>query len=135
MHGVGTAFGAITFVNALTTGVGASGAIDLPVEASIDLDPLAPGASGTVSVEPEVDTPLARAAIARGLAQFHGPGPFAGRLRVRSDVPPSRGLKSSSAVSAAILAATASASGTRPPAAELARLSAEVSQAIGLSAT
>src|SRR4029077_12491491 len=58
-----------------------------------------------------------------------------GRVAVVSAIPPARGLKSSSAVGVAVAQAVASAYGRSPAAETCAAASAEVSRAIGLSAT
>ena len=60
---------------------------------------------------------------------------FQGELRIDSQVPRGKGLKSSSAVGGAVLRAVASALRQSRSPEELARLAADVAQEIGLSAT
>ncbi|HZY69701.1 MAG TPA: shikimate kinase [Thermoplasmata archaeon] len=135
MRGVGTATAAVTFVNALATGVGSAAAVELPVEAEVEVEPSVGGVGGRIDVVPPGDTPLVRSAISEGL-RTHFPGQDVDvRAVVRSRIPPARGLKSSSAVSAAVLSAVAAAAGRSESALEIARRSAAVSQSIGLSAT
>lgn len=135
MRGVGTASGAITLVNALSTGIGCALAIDLPVRAEIDLRINAALSASRVQVEPKADTELVRETLAVGLARFAPGETFSGELRIDSHVPPGRGLKSSSAVGGAVLRAIGSALRQSRPVEELARLAAQVAQEIGLSAT
>ncbi len=131
MHGVAQTYGAITFVNALPTGVGAAAAIQLSVHVRATLDP---GTAGTVHVVRGTSTPLVeRSALAA--AQRYLDAPTSVRLEVDSEVPVAQGLKSSSAVSSAVIGAVAQAAGSRPDPREVARLSADVCQQIGVSAT
>ncbi|MCI4327235.1 MAG: shikimate kinase [Thermoplasmata archaeon] len=135
MHGVGSATAAVTFVNALFTGVGAAAAIDLTLTAEVDLEP-ATGDSPAVRVsEPGSDTPLVRASLADALRRWGHGGRYQGSLELRSEIPPSKGLKSSSAVGVAIGRAVARAFGVPASPWALALASSEVSQRIGLSAT
>ena len=135
MRGVGTASGAVTVVNALATGIGCAIAVTLPVRAEIDLRPTGSKGSNRVHMERGSDSELVRETVAVGLSRF-APGEFySGELRVDSEVPPRRGLKSSSAVAGAVLRAVASALRLARPPEELARLAAGVAQEIGLSAT
>ncbi|MFZ0699266.1 MAG: shikimate kinase [Thermoplasmata archaeon] len=135
MRGIGTASGAITFVNALPTGIGAAAAVTLAVEAEVELDLEGRHGSSAITILPPSDTPLVRAAVAAGVERFaHGRSPSA-RVRVRSSIPSACGLKSSSAVSGAVLAGVARAAGVPAEPATLARMSADLSQKIGLSAT
>lgn len=133
MRGVGTASGAITFVNALPTGIGSAAAITLPVEAEVDLEREHRGTA--LVVLPPNDTPLVRAALAAGVERFAAGRSLSARVRIRSAIPAACGLKSSSAVSGAVLAAVARAAGEPAGPTLLARMSADLSQKIGLSAT
>ncbi|MCI4318878.1 MAG: shikimate kinase [Thermoplasmata archaeon] len=134
MIGIGSTWGAITFVNALATGVGSAAAIDLPVRAEVE-GWTSQGRRATDSIEPACDSDLTRAALAaaRGL-WFPGDGTSL-RLSVRSTLPPGRGLKSSSAVAAAILLAGAGAAGAPVDREAIARTTAEVNRRVGLSET
>lgn len=134
MHGVGTSFGAVTFVNALFTGVGAAAGVTLPVEAAVDLEPVERGPP-TVELAPGTDTPLVRSMLLESLRRYGGDTELSARLQVRSEVPVAKGLKSSSAVATAIGLAVANALDRHVVAAEVAGLAADVAQTIGLSAT
>lgn len=133
MKGVGKTTGAITFLNALATGRGSAAGVTLPAEATVELTS-AP-APGSVTIEPRSDTPLVRATLQAALRQWAPGRSFAARVEVESEVPAARGLKSSSAVSSAVALATAAALDVYVSATEVARLSADVSQSIGVSAT
>ena len=136
MRGVGSASGAITIVNALPTGVGASAAVRLTARATIDLEP-----RSTTTESPELvvlggpRSALLLAAYEAGLHSFADGMGWSGRLTVASELPVAKGLKSSSAVSVAVLRAIASALGRPADDAEVARMSADLTQRIGLSAT
>ena len=133
MKGVARSSGAITFVNALGTGVGSAAGVSMPVEATVELD--ATRGSSTVELPLDSDSPLVRATVAAALGAWAPNRSFAAAIRVRSEIPPARGLKSSSAVSGAVARAVAAALRILVTNEEVARLSADVSQSIGLSAT
>jgi shikimate kinase len=104
MTGRAACRGAATIVNAIPTGLGAAFGITLEADAEVSLTETggfsyrgAP--EGAELVEGCVNSVLERAGIGRrGVS-----------VRVESDIPPSRGLKSSSAVSNAVVLATARA--------------------------
>jgi shikimate kinase len=133
MKGVGRATGAITFVNALATGVGSAAGVALDLEAAVELHPV--GASGGLVIPPDSDSPLVRATADAALRAWAPGRPWSGRLSIRSGIPLAKGLKSSSAVSGAVARAIAAALQVLVTNEEVGRLSADVSQAIGLSAT
>ena len=136
MRGIGRASAAITFVNALATGVGAAASIGLSAEARVELHRgSATDASTGLELAVGERTPLVEASFSAGLTAFT-PGPeWSGRLELRSSVPVACGLKSSSAVSVAILRSVAQATGRTVATVDAARLSAGLAQRIGLSAT
>ena len=133
MRGVGESRAAISVVNALPLGVGAALAIDWPARASAEIDRALP-ARARPAVRPKgSSTRIVRDTAAEALARYGAGGRL--RLSVRSTIPARRGLKSSSAVGAAVAQATARACGADPATDEVARLVAEVGRASGLSAT
>jgi shikimate kinase len=135
VRGLGTTSGAITVVNALSTGIGCALAVSLPVRAEVELRATEGLASHRIQIDRASDTPLVRETLGVGLERFAAGEVFSGELRIDSQVPIGKGLKSSSAVGGAVLRAIAGAlRQTRPPE-ELARLAADVAQEIGLSAT
>jgi len=135
VRGVGSAWGAISFLNALFTGIGAAAAIDLRVTARVEIEPAVASPAVLVTADEDCDTPLARAALASACRQFGGGTGYRAHLTVASEIPPSKGLKSSSAVSVAIGRAVGNGFGRTPSPESLARLSAVVSREVGLSAT
>lgn len=135
MHGVGRAGGAITVVNALPTGIGAAVGISMFAEAEVDVRPRSPIHPHPLEVSRTARTPLVEATVQHALRTFGAPGEWSVDLRLRSEIPPARGLKSSSAVASAIALAIARAFGAEPAPLETAQLSAEVSRSAGVSAT
>ena len=135
MRGVGESTAAITIVNALPTGIGSAVGVDLHVRAEVELHPAGSHGRWEVEVPEAVRTPLVIAALTESLLRFAPGSSGTGALSLRSDIPPARGLKSSSAVSTAVVLAVAHATETDVPSLEVARLSASVSRSIGLSAT
>lgn len=106
MTGRASCRGAATIVNAIPTGKGAAFGITLQVDAEVEL---------TVGPGREVDGPAEGADLVIGCvdavlrAGRNDPGGF--RVRLGSDIPISRGLKSSSAASNAVVLAAARAIG------------------------
>lgn len=135
MRGVASANAAISIVNALPLGVGAAAGVSWEARASAVVSRTR-GSSAAAVIEPgRSRTALVRAS-ARAACERFAPGTEGRlRLRVRSTIPPARGLKSSSAVGSAVALATARAVGAEPPAVEIATLVADVGRATGLSAT
>ncbi len=138
MRGVGRASGAITIVNALPTGIGCALGIGLYVDAEVTLTPAAPGSAhepfGLIA-DDGVRTPLVETAVRFARRRYSPDATWTTELRLRSEIPPARGLKSSSAVASAIVRAVATAAGAAPSDIEVARLAAEIARAAGLSAT
>ncbi len=135
MIGTARSHGAITITNALTTGFGCAVGVDLPVEAAVEITPARAGAQPRLRILSGSRSRLVRESLRTALATYLGRSNVEATLAVRSEVPVARGLKSSSAVSSAVLLAVARACGRTPSALEVGRLSADVSQRVGVSAT
>ncbi len=135
MHGIGETTAAITIVNALPTGIGSAVGIDLRARAEIELHPAGSNGKWDVRVADAARTPLVIAALTEALNRFAPGSSGTGELTLRSEIPASRGLKSSSAVSAAIVLAVARATDTEVEPIDVARMSAAISRSAGVSAT
>jgi shikimate kinase len=133
--GTARATAAITIVNALPTGVGCALGIDLAVDARVSLRSEAPGREPLLSFSRGAGTPVVREALRLALDRYAPGGPWSAALELRSEIPPARGLKSSSAVATAVARATARAAGADPDDVELARLAAGAGRTAGVSAT
>jgi len=135
MIGTGRASGAITVSNALSTGIGCAAGIELRVEARVELTADGPGTTPTLEIPDGIRTPVVEESLHLGLLRYFPESHALVRLSLRSEIPAARGLKSSSAVSTAILLALSSAAGRHPPSLEVGLLSADASRRAGVSAT
>lgn len=135
MNGSARSFGAITIANALPMGVGCAVGVALSVDASVTLTIHGSRRSPKLEIPPGCQTPLVEESLRAGLARYYPEPGVVARVSVRSEIPVARGLKSSSAVSSAILLAIARAAGKEPSALEIGRGSAVVGRRSGVSAT
>jgi shikimate kinase len=112
VRGKGLSHGAGTIVNAIATGKGAAFGLDLRTEATVELD-----SSGEVKVEMEgvrgEDPELAERCVRNVLIKCAPREGYGAKVVTRSQIPISRGLKSSSAAANAIVLATLDALGMR----------------------
>ena len=135
MRGLGTASSALTIVNALPTGIGCALGIALTATAEVELSSSAIEARPSLRVAEGERTALVETATRRALARCLPGRAVDVELRVRSEIPPARGLKRSSAVASASVAAIDRATDAELPAEERAVLSAEIGREAGVSAT
>lgn len=105
MRGKGSSHGAGTIVNAIATGKGAAFGVDLRTEAEVELD-----STGEIQVIIEgfqgEDTLLAERCVRNVLDKLAKREGHGAKVITRSQIPISRGLKSSSAAANAIVLAT-----------------------------
>jgi shikimate kinase len=110
VRGRGTSHGAGTIVNAIANGRGAAFGVDLRMEAEVELD-----SSGVIEVRIEgferEGTELAERCVRNVLAREASREGYGAKVTTRSQIPISRGLKSSSAAANAIVLATLDALG------------------------
>jgi shikimate kinase len=97
--------GAATIVNAIATGKGAAFGISLETDAVVEVEE----GSGDIVVRESAEDPSLAVQCVRAVASKTIKKKVEGEVHVRSDIPVSRGLKSSSAVSNAIVLAAARA--------------------------
>jgi shikimate kinase len=95
------ASGAISVVNALATGSGAAVAVGLATEAKVTLLEDVPEVEVVINGDEKEDPMLARLVLKAIVARLGEPE-WGGRVETTSDIPLSRGLKSSSAAANAI---------------------------------
>jgi shikimate kinase len=127
--------GAISIVNALFDGVGGAIGVDLAMEVEVDLVERG-GSPGHVLIDPsDSDTSTVRRFLDRLLQEGAPSGGIDLTVRIRSEIPPAVGLKSSSALGTALVLALANARGVALGPEAAARRSAEIARAIGQSAT
>lgn len=130
MHGHAEAPGAISVVNAIPAGRGASAAIDRTVSATVELDPTAEAVTGAAG---DVDPTLVERCVARTTVRFgSGEG---GHIRTESTLPASVGLKTSSAAANAAIEATLDALDVTVDPLEVARIGVGVAREAGVTIT
>ena len=107
MKGTARTFAAITITNALPVGIGCAAGIELAVDAEVVLTVDGSKEPPKVDGPSEARTPVVEASMQVGLAAYHPTPGTVARVSLRSEIPVARGLKSSSAVSTAVLLALA----------------------------
>jgi shikimate kinase len=107
MRGVAGCRGAVTIVNAIATGKGAAFGVDLQTDVVVELRQDA----DDVSLDGEHEGLELAAGCVRSAAMMTGFGRTGALVKVRSEIPISRGLKSSSAASNAFVLAAVRAAG------------------------
>jgi shikimate kinase len=108
MIGKAACRGAATIVNAIATGRGAAFGISLETDALVELEQ---GPGEIVLRDSKEGRDLAAGCV-RAVASKTSKKELKGEIRIRSEIPISRGLKSSSAVSNAVVLATSNALGS-----------------------
>lgn len=132
MKGRGEARGAITIINAIAAGKGCAVGVDLRTWAEVELSPGHGVEAHLEGLEGE-PTDLVERCVSAVLERFSLRR--RATLRLRSQIPVSRGLKSSSAAANATILATLDAIHERMSPIEILRTNAEVSIASGTSVT
>jgi len=135
MNGASRTSAAITVANALSTGIGCAAGIELYAEAQVEVERQTSDPSSALDIPASARSPVVEEALRSGLSRYFPEGGVRARLSLVSEIPVARGLKSSSAVSTAVLLAVARAAGRQPPPLEVGRASAEVGRKVGVSAT
>ncbi|HJJ71391.1 MAG TPA: shikimate kinase [Methanocorpusculum sp.] len=133
MKGKGVSGGALTVINAIATGFGSAFGIGLTTSAEVTLVD-EPGVNLSVNGH-EADAGFAKGLL-EGFKEAFPESDFKGAdVKTQSDIPQSKGLKSSSAAANAILLAAADASGIEADSLDLVRIGAKASIACGVSVT
>lgn len=135
MIGVARTSGAISITNALPTGLGCAIGIELTVEAGVTLSRDGPSGEPALRIPEECRTSLVETSLREALSAYFPGSDARATLSLRSEIPPSRGLKSSSAVSSAIVLAVARAAQREPDPLEIARRTVSIGVHSGVSAT
>lgn len=132
-RGIASSRGAITILNAIPTGIGSAMGITLQTDAEVDVSEGIPSISVTLEDKDE-DDGLARECVK---AVFGSLDEDLQRIRVRtrSSIPISRGLKSSSAAANAICLASFRALGAEAEDIEIVKLGVEAARKAGVTVT
>lgn len=137
MKGTGQALshGAISILNAFSTGKGGALSIDLWTRAKVDLRNGPGGFSGFVTSHPNESSKLIVTTVKKTLDHYSYGDKFSGEVITSSNIPPAVGLKSSSAAANATALATASALGEEPDDDTLVSIGIDASMESGVSLT
>ena len=114
MKGRAIAHGAVTIVNAISTGKGAALGIDLLTEAKVELTRDSKQVEVSIIGGKNEDTTLAKESVNVVLKHFSN-NKLGAHVEVKSQIPIARGLKSSSTAANAIVLATLCALGKKIP--------------------
>jgi shikimate kinase len=132
LKGRGEAAGAVTIVNAIAAGKGCAVGIDLRTWAEVEL---VPGEGVEVRMEGLPDEPSRLAELCVQAVLEHFSISKRALVRTGSQIPVSRGLKSSSAAANAVLLATLDALKAEMPAIDILKINADASIRAGVSIT
>lgn len=113
VRAVAATFGAVSIVNAIASGKGATASVKLPTQAEVELEG-SPGSWEVFLNGERTTSGLAAETISRAIRTTgRDPGSFCGRVKTTSAVPTGVGLKTSSASSTAIAIAVLAALGQK----------------------
>lgn len=131
-RGHGVSFGAVSVINAIPSGIGATIGISLRTDAEYT-----EGIAGGVIVEgdPGADTTLAHYCVLYALGSIGLESVPEFTLRIRSEIPRSMGLKSSSSVCNAVISAVLDAHGVRREIVDIVRLGVDCARQCGVTIT
>jgi shikimate kinase len=129
-----TSHGAITIVNAMATGKGAALGVRLWTKARVTLTRYSREIQTQIIGQPEEDTSLLRSTVNTVFREY-GAQQYGAVVETESNIPIAVGLKSSSAASNAIAAATLMALGRRARGPEVVRLAVAASLEAGVTLT
>ncbi|MDO9522706.1 MAG: shikimate kinase [Methanocorpusculum sp.] len=134
MIGKGVSYGALSVINAISTGKGGAFGIDLKTEATVQLIP-EKEFSVEIDGHPTESVSLARFSVEEVLQRYPDAGMNGAVIRTTSNIPISQGLKSSSSAANAIISATTAALGVRIDPLEIGRIGATAAIKAGVSIT
>lgn len=133
MKGKASSCGSATIINAIATGKGAAFALDLRVNAEVEL------VEGEDRIEGNIrgysDDPLLIETCVKKVLEYYGEDHYGGVVKTTSDLPVAVGLSSSSAASNASVLATASALGEDIPAEKAINLGIEAAFDVDVTVT
>ncbi len=134
MIGEAVVHGAGTIVNAIACGKGSAFGVDLWTRARVELTDEAGVVEGRILNDPEEDTKLIRVAVRKVLEKFNV-SEYGARVITESNIPVSRGLKSSSAAANAVVLATLAALGKKMDDVDAVLLGVEAAIEAGVTVT
>ena len=131
MSGTGISYGAISVLNAIPCGIGATIGVDLKTIA--EFSPYERKFIDLVG-RPGMNTSLAETCVKRTF-EYLKEKPFDYKLRITTNIPPSRGLKSSSSVCNAVISAVLDHFGAKMDRMELIKLGVKCAKEAGVTIT
>jgi shikimate kinase len=135
MRAEAMAYGAITIVNAISTGRGSALGIDLWTHANVDLNDSPRMINVHIKSDPSESSELTHKVVAKVLQRFKVDDRYGADVEVDSNIPIARGLKSSSAASNAIALATVGALGKKLHDLEIVKLGVRAAIEAGVTIT
>lgn len=133
MTSVGRSHGSVTVVNAMPTGIGATMGVEL--ETVAEFSGTGDSRRVTIGNDPDEDATMASICVRRAYESAGVPEPEGWDLRTRSQIPVSRGLKSSSSACNAILEAVFAEIGRDIDPVGLIRLGVQCAREAGVTVT
>ncbi|MDW5563108.1 MAG: shikimate kinase [Methanomassiliicoccus sp.] len=134
MKGIGASHGAATIVNAIANGKGAAFGLDLRTEATVELTE-GDGIRVVMEGLPDEGTGLVERCVQGVLDRVGGGKRYHAEVRTTSQIPVSRGLKSSSAAANAVILATLDALNEEMDLVEAVRIGTRAAIDAGVSIT
>ena len=128
-----TAYSAVTIINAMANGKGGAVAIDLEVSADVDI--VGKGLSGEIVIRGEKYKDFSLIKEIKGLIEERFDIDFGMDLKIESEIPVGKGLKSSSAVSNVVTKATVKALDIEMNDLDIIKVGIEASKRAGVTLT
>ena len=133
MTGHGTSYGAVSVVNAIPCGMGAT--IGIRLKSSVTYEETGDRKEIDILRSRNMNKAMARICVKKTLESIHTDRSVDYKLTIDSQIPPSRGLKSSSSVCNAIISAVLDEHGIRPDPMRVIKLGVECAREANVTVT
>ncbi|MDD4245015.1 MAG: shikimate kinase [Candidatus Methanomethylophilaceae archaeon] len=133
MTGHGRSYGAITVINAMPCGIGATIGVDLVTNSVFDV--IGDERKVIIKNDPSEDDRMARLCVSAAYSRMGIPEPIGWELEISSQIPVSRGLKSSSSACNSILSAIFDEHGFKIGTMDMIRIGVACARSAGVTVT